>query len=59
MQQGTIVETGPAEDVYLRPSHEYTKTLLTSVPVPDPRLMRARKAERRQRRAAAATPAGA
>jgi oligopeptide transport system ATP-binding protein len=59
MQRGKIVEVGPAEDVYTSPSHEYTKTLLTSVPVPDPRAMRERKAERRRRRAAAATPAQA
>jgi oligopeptide transport system ATP-binding protein len=58
MQQGKIVEVGPAEDVYTSPSHEYTKTLLTSVPVPDPRAMRERKSERRRRRVAAA-PAGA
>ncbi|HEU5064900.1 MAG TPA: hypothetical protein VFT86_03305 [Gaiellaceae bacterium] len=56
MQRGKIVEAGPAEDVYTSPSHDYTKTLLTSVPVPDPRAMRARKAERRRR---VATPAGA
>jgi oligopeptide transport system ATP-binding protein len=56
MQQGKIVEVGPAEDVYTSPSHEYTKTLLTSVPVPDPRAMRERKSERRRRRVAAATP---
>jgi ABC-type oligopeptide transport system ATPase subunit len=59
MQQGKIVEVGPAEDVYTSPSHEYTKTLLTSVPVPDPRAMRERKSERRRRRAGAATPAQA
>jgi ABC-type oligopeptide transport system ATPase subunit len=57
MQQGKIVEEGPAEEVYTTPSHDYTKALLTSVPVPDPRAMRARKAERRRQRAAAATPA--
>jgi ABC-type oligopeptide transport system ATPase subunit len=54
MQQGKIVEEGPAEEVYTTPSHDYTKALLTSVPVPDPRAMRARKAERRRQRAAAA-----
>ena len=59
MQQGKIVEVGPAEDVYTSPTHEYTKTLLTSVPVPDPRAMKERKSERRRRRAAAATPAQA
>ena len=53
MQAGKLVEEGPAEEVYEAPQQEYTKKLLTSVPVPDPRRMRARKAERRQ--AAAAT----
>jgi ABC-type oligopeptide transport system ATPase subunit len=48
MQSGKIVETGPAEEVYTRPVHEYTKTLLTSVPIPDPREMETRKADRRR-----------
>jgi ABC-type oligopeptide transport system ATPase subunit len=56
MQSGKIVEEGPAEEIYTHPTHEYTKALLTSVPVPDPRRMQARKAERR--RAAAALAAG-
>jgi oligopeptide transport system ATP-binding protein len=53
MQAGKIVEEGSAEEVYTQPGHRYTKTLLTSVPIPDPRRMRARKAERRQAAAAA------
>jgi len=32
MLQGRIVETGPVEDVLLRPEHEYTKRLLAAVP---------------------------
>jgi len=48
MQDGRIVETGPADGLYANPSHEYTRALLAAVPVPDPRRMRARKAERRQ-----------
>nr|WTB30809.1 ABC transporter ATP-binding protein [Streptomyces sp. NBC_00830] len=32
MYHGEIVETGPVEDVLLRPSHEYTKRLLAAVP---------------------------
>jgi len=52
MRAGKIVEAGPAEEIYLRPTHEYTKALLTSVPVPDPRRMKARKAERRRLAAA-------
>ncbi|WP_405694722.1 ABC transporter ATP-binding protein [Streptomyces coelicoflavus] len=32
MYQGALVETGPVEDVLLRPSHDYTKRLLSAVP---------------------------
>ncbi|MFG2558171.1 dipeptide ABC transporter ATP-binding protein [Streptomyces sp. NPDC048496] len=32
MYHGEIVETGPVEDVLLRPSHDYTKRLLAAVP---------------------------
>ncbi|MFF4471517.1 dipeptide ABC transporter ATP-binding protein [Streptomyces sp. NPDC001599] len=32
MYQGAIVETGPVEDVLLRPTHDYTKRLLSAVP---------------------------
>jgi oligopeptide transport system ATP-binding protein len=48
MKDGKIVETGPADDVYVTPTHEYTRALLTAVPVPDPRRMRERRAERRK-----------
>jgi oligopeptide transport system ATP-binding protein len=48
MKDGQIVETGPADDVYERPKNEYTRALLTAVPVPDPRRMRDRRAERRK-----------
>ena len=54
MNRGKIVEDGPGRGGLRRnPQHEYTKALLTSVPVPDPRLMRERKAERRRVAAAA------
>jgi oligopeptide transport system ATP-binding protein len=52
MQAGKLVEQGPAEEVYESPKQDYTKKLLTSVPIPDPRKMKARKAERRQAAAA-------
>ncbi|MEU6444465.1 ABC transporter ATP-binding protein [Streptomyces sp. NPDC047046] len=32
MYQGEIVETGPVEDVLLRPGHDYTRRLLAAVP---------------------------
>ncbi len=48
MNLGKIVEIGPADEVYTRPKDEYTKALLAAVPVPDPRRMRERKAERRK-----------
>jgi oligopeptide transport system ATP-binding protein len=48
MEKGKLVELGPADRVYSRPGHDYTKALLAAVPVPDPRRMRERKAERRR-----------
>jgi ABC-type oligopeptide transport system ATPase subunit len=48
MNQGVIVEAGPAEQIYTAPKEEYTKALLTAVPVADPRRQRERKAERRR-----------
>ena len=32
MQRGAMVEMGPAEQVFRQPQHEYTRTLLASVP---------------------------
>ncbi|MEZ0114999.1 oligopeptide/dipeptide ABC transporter ATP-binding protein [Catenulispora sp. EB89] len=43
MYLGRIVERGPAEALYDRPAHPYTKALLSAVPVPDPRIQRTRK----------------
>jgi oligopeptide/dipeptide ABC transporter ATP-binding protein len=36
MYLGSMVEMGPTEDVFARPSHPYTQALLASVPRPDP-----------------------
>jgi peptide/nickel transport system ATP-binding protein/oligopeptide transport system ATP-binding protein len=44
MQRGVIVETGPTETLYTRPSADYTKILLASVPSLVPR-RRAKNAE--------------
>jgi oligopeptide transport system ATP-binding protein len=46
MNQGKLVEVGPAEQVYTSPKDEYTRALFAAVPVPDPRRQRERKAER-------------
>jgi oligopeptide transport system ATP-binding protein len=48
MNRGEIVEEGPAEEVYTNPQDPYTQALLAAVPVPDPRRMRERRAERRK-----------
>jgi peptide/nickel transport system ATP-binding protein len=38
MYLGRIVETGSKEDVFGRPLHPYTLALLSSIPVPDPKV---------------------
>jgi ABC-type glutathione transport system ATPase component len=47
MNQGRVVESGSVDGVLDSPAQEYTKTLIASIPVPDP--------ARRQRSEAAAT----
>ena len=54
MNRGKLVEIGPAEEVYTNPQDEYTKALLSAVPIPDPRAMKERKAARRKLRHALA-----
>jgi oligopeptide transport system ATP-binding protein len=54
MNRGKLVEVGPAEEVYTKPREDYTKALLSAVPVPDPRAMKERKAARRKLRHALA-----
>ncbi|SDS49135.1 ABC transporter ATP-binding protein [Actinoplanes derwentensis] len=46
MYQGRIVERGPADDVILRPRHEYTKTLADASPDPERRLRSSPSPER-------------
>jgi peptide/nickel transport system ATP-binding protein len=42
MYLGRIVEVGPAEEVYRRPTHPYTEALLSAIPVADPVVQRQR-----------------
>ena len=43
MYLGKMVELGPADDVYYRPVHPYTKGLIDAVPVADPVAARGRE----------------
>lgn len=38
MYMGKIVELAESEELYANPQHEYTKSLLAAVPVPDPKI---------------------
>ncbi len=43
MYRGRIVEMGSSECVYTNPQHAYTKSLLSAIPLPDPREEKNRK----------------
>jgi oligopeptide transport system ATP-binding protein len=43
MYLGKFVEYGPANIIFQRPLHPYTKSLLSVIPIPNPTLMRSRK----------------
>jgi peptide/nickel transport system ATP-binding protein len=40
---GCLVEIGPAATIYAEPQHPYTQSLLSAVPIPDPREERRRR----------------
>lgn len=42
MYQGKLVEVAPTRELFENPVHPYTKSLLEAIPIPDPRLERAR-----------------
>ncbi len=43
MYLGKLVEVGPADEVYLRPAHPYTRGLIDSAPVADPSAEKAKE----------------
>ncbi|ATC57940.1 murein tripeptide/oligopeptide ABC transporter ATP binding protein OppF [Vibrio anguillarum] len=43
MYLGNAVELGTSEALFANPSHPYTKALMSAVPIPDPKLERAKK----------------
>jgi len=60
MYLGKIVEQADRDELYERPRHPYTSSLLSAVPIPDPRAERARQAVplRGGAASAAAPPSG-
>ena len=43
LYQGRLVELAPTASLFAAPQHPYTRALLSSIPIPDPRLERARR----------------
>ena len=46
MVQGRLVEIAPSKELFDNPLHPYTRALLSAIPIPDPRLERARVPQR-------------
>lgn len=43
MYLGNLVEVGDSDDLYRNPLHPYTQALLSSVPIPDPKVAKSRE----------------
>ena len=43
MYLGNLVEVGDSDDLYRNPLHPYTEALLSSVPIPDPKVAKSRE----------------
>ncbi len=43
MQSGKIIESGDTESIFSNPKHEYTRSLLGAIPIPDPKKERLRQ----------------
>lgn len=43
MHYGKLLEVGPSDEIYAHPLHDYTASLISAVPVPDPEYERNRK----------------
>lgn len=43
MYLGSLVEIGESKEIYKNPLHPYTKALISSIPIPDPKAMRMKK----------------
>lgn len=43
MYRGRLMEIAPTRELFSNPLHDYTKSLLSAIPIPDPRIERARK----------------
>lgn len=43
MYQGKLLEVAPTRELFANPLHAYTKSLLSAIPIPDPRRERSRK----------------
>jgi oligopeptide/dipeptide ABC transporter ATP-binding protein len=42
MYLGRLIEAGPADEIFDHPAHPYTQALLSAIPIPDPKVKRAR-----------------